>query len=196
MGGILSKEEEEIDIIDPIRIVWDDLGNLKLVTQIVAEEKYNEKNRKNELESIIKAEWEDQQEQEKLDIIKAKDKEDKEIKRKQYLEQLREEYREKVNNAIKKGEDYPSPFIEPKQLDDIEETLWYVMSSAWIESWLEYVDVQRGLDPKLVRIVEAPYPGPCDNSVLLEWSLDESDINDTNINEEYSSLYLIIMFYS
>ena len=182
MGGKSSCEEEEVDIIDAMRIIWDELGNLKIVKQEVAEEKHSENSRRAELEAIIKAEWEDQQEQDKLNEIKAREKEEQAVKFKEHIERLRAEQREKIANAIANREALPAPLVEPKIEEEVEETTWYVMSSPWIEAWLEYVNVQKGINSRYVRIVEAPYPGPCDNSVLLKWALREDEnINDNEV---------------
>ena len=66
MGNASSNEESEEAQIDPIRIIWDSMGNVKFVSKQEAEEKYDDSGRTAELDAILKAEWEDQQEEDKM----------------------------------------------------------------------------------------------------------------------------------
>lgn len=47
----------------------------------------------------------------------------------------------------------------------LQTTVWYIVDSAWIASWLAYVHFDTAI---------APAPGPCRNDRLLAWSDDES----------------------
>lgn len=54
--------------------------------------------------------------------------------------------------------------LEMDFVDEEEGKKWYVMSSAWIASWLAYVQFARNI---------APCPGPCRNDHLLQWDYGE-----------------------